>query len=220
MAEIKDVMLQFLCPLRKESLAKTTKGYYCNKCAAEVIDFSCKSLNELQCAMEKSEKPVCGIFKKSQLSDQFIKYAAATFFVSSTLAFQTLAQEKGKIDSDSTSNAEVDDDAESVMFGIIETQAEPVGGFPKFMKTLSEEIKCPISLKEKGKCFIEILIDTSGHTHSFRIIKGFNEDADYEALRALTKLNYPWIPTKQRGKSVTSRFIVPVVFDPDNGSKP
>jgi len=216
MANIKDVVLQFPCPLRKDSFDKTSKGYYCNKCSSEVIDFSGKSLNELRCEMGKSQKPVCGIFKKSQLSDQFIKYAAATFFLSSALTFQSIAQEKAKIDSDSTSKANVDGETEPVFFGlIVETQAEPEGGIPKFIKTLSEEIKCPISLKEKGKCFVEMLIDTSGHAHSFKIVKSLNKDADQEAVRALTKLNYPWTPAKQRGKSLTSRFIMPIAFDPD-----
>ena len=58
MADIKDVLLQFPCPLRKETFDKTTKGFYCSKCSSEVIDFSGKSLNELRCEMEKSEKPV------------------------------------------------------------------------------------------------------------------------------------------------------------------
>ena len=220
MTEIKDVVLQFPCPLRKESFDKTTKGYYCNKCSSEVIDFSGKSLNELRCAMEKSEKPVCGIFKKSQLSDQFIKYAAATFFVSSALAFQTFAQEKAKIDSNSTSNANVDDETEPTVFGmIVEVPAQPIGGFPKFMDALSKELRYPEDLKEKGKCFVEVLIDTSGHAHSFKILKSFSKDADQEALRALRRLNYPWTPAKQRGKPMTSRFVMPIAFDPDKESK-
>ena len=162
----------------------------------------------------------CGMFKKSQLSDHFIKYAAATFFVSSALAFQSIAQEKAKIDFDSTSNENVSEETAPLIFGmIIETQAEPVGGIPKFMKTLSEEIKCPIGLKEKGRCFVAMLIDTSGHAHSFKIVKSFNKDADEEALRALIKLNYPWTPAKQRGKPLTSRFIVPIAFDPDKAKR-
>ena len=214
MADIKDIVLQFPCPLRKESFDKTTKGYYCNKCSSEVIDFSGKSLNELRCEMEKSEKPVCGIFKKSQLSDQFIKYAAATFFVSSALAFQSIAQEKGE------NRFRLHIEAQMLMkkqrptfFGtIVEVPAQPVGGVEKFMEALSRELKYPTDLKEKGKCFVEMLIDTSGHAHSFKIVKGFNKDADREALRALTKLNYPWTPAKQRGKALVSRFIMPIAI--------
>ena len=176
MADIKDIVLQFPCPLRKEFFDKTTKGYYCNKCSSEVIDFSGKSLKELRCEMEKSLKPVCGIFNKSQLSNQFIKYAAATFLVSSALAFQSSAQEKAKIDSDSTSNVDIDEETESVIFGMIaETHAEPTGGIEKFMSALSKQLKYPPGLKEKGKCFVEFLIDTSGHAHSFKIVKGFNK---------------------------------------------
>jgi TonB-like protein len=220
MSDIKDVVLQFPCPLRKESFDKNTKGYYCDKCSSEVIDFSGKSLNELRCEMEKSEKPVCGIFKKSQLSDHFIKYAAAAFFVSSTLTFQSIAQEKTKIDPDPTLRANVDEETEPTLFGmIVEVPAQPVGGFEKFIAALSREIKYPPGLNEKGKCFVEILIDTSGHAYSFKILKSFNKDADQEAVRALTKLNYPWTPAKQRGKSLTSRFIMPIAFDPDKGRK-
>lgn len=220
MANIQDIVLQFPCPLKKESLREIGKGYYCTKCSTSVVDFSDKSLDEFQVELQRSQKPVCGIFKKSQLSNQFIKYAAATFLVSSALTFQSIAQEKGKIDSDSTSNTNVDEETEPTMFGmIVEIQAKPVGGFPEFMNALSKELRYPEDLKEKGKCFVEILIDTSGHAHSFKILKSFNKDADQEALRALTKLNYPWTPAKQRGKPMTSRFVMPIAFDPDKKSK-
>lgn len=220
MAEINNIVLQFPCPLEKESFDKTRSGYHCNKCSTEVVDFTCKSSDDLQREIRKAQDPVCGIFRKSQLSSQFIKYAATTFVVSSALTLQSFAQEKTKIDSTSKSHENIDAETEPVIFGmIIETQPLPVGGYEKFYSALSKEIKYPKDLKEKGKCFVEFFIDSTGSAHSFKIIKSFNIDADREALGALTRLNYHWSPAKQRGKPIAARFILPIVFDPDKQRK-
>jgi protein TonB len=52
-----------------------------------------------------------------------------------------------------------------------------------------------------------------------RLIKGFNELADKEAVRVLSTLNYPFNPGRQRGKPVKTRLVIPITFDPKSGEK-
>ncbi len=58
----------------------------CSRCQHKVIDFTDMSDEEYQLHF-KNEQQVCGRFKKSQLSSEFLKYAAATLIAASTIAF-------------------------------------------------------------------------------------------------------------------------------------
>jgi TonB family protein len=165
-------------------------------------------------------RPVCGIFKQAQLSEQFLKYAAATLIVTSSLTSATYGQEKVKSDSLVEAHFVLDTANEDSVFGMfVEFGAEPVGGYYKFMEALSKEIKYPTGLTTKGKCFVEFFIDTTGQTTDFKVIRSFNKASDQEVLRALTKLNYPWKPARQKNKPIKSRFVIPIAFDPDHKKK-
>ena len=215
MRKIKNVTLEFSCIKQSNSFDKTTTGFFCDKCSNTVIDFTDKSIDDLQKAIENSTKPVCGLFRRTQLSEQFIRYAAATFIASSSLTIQSLAQIK--VDSALQATEHLDRETESdVFFGsIVETMAEPLGGYKKFIEALAKEIKYPDSLTSNGKTFVQFTIDTTGHMIDISVIKGFNDFADKEAVRALKTLNYPFIPGRQRNKPVNMRMVIPVVFDKD-----
>ena len=85
MSDIQNVQLGFSCPIKREEMTKTTKGHFCSGCSKEVIDFTDKSQEDLKEMMKSSKGKVCGSFKTSQLSQSFLKYAAATAIASSTL---------------------------------------------------------------------------------------------------------------------------------------
>lgn len=104
---------------------------------------------------------------------------------------------------------------EDVFFGmIVEEQAAPVGGYKKFYDAIANTIKFPEGLTEKGKTFIEFTIDTTGRMTDVKVIKGFNELADKEAVRIFSILNYPFEPGRQRNKPVRTRLVLPIMFDP------
>lgn len=208
MAKIKNVTIEFNCP---ETL---DKNFYCHKCSHEVIDFTNKSDNELTNELTKANGPVCGLFKKSQLSNQFLKYAAATF-VATSLTIPALGQE---INGDSLlkvcEKIEAGNEEEVFLGMIVETQAEPVGGYKKFFELIMDEMKFPAGLTEKGRSYVEFTIDTVGQMRDVKLVKGFNEVADKEAVRILSTLSYPFSPGRQRGKPINSRLVIPITFDP------
>ena len=213
MSPIKNVSLAFSCA------EKLSGNLFCHKCSHHVIDFRNKTCGDLNEQINKSTKPVCGVFKKSQLSEQFMKYAAATFIATST-AIAAAGQE---VQADSAFKAceQLEREAETeVFFGaIVERQAEPIGGYAKFFNAIKRNIKYPDDLKENGKSFVEFTIDANGEMKDVRLVKGFNEIADRAAVRVLSTLNFPFTPARQRGNAIESRLVVPITFHPNNGEK-
>jgi hypothetical protein len=65
MTKIKDVTIEFNCPETLDS------KLHCDRCSHAVIDFTNKTDKELIEEIKKSKGPVCGLFKKSQLSSYF-----------------------------------------------------------------------------------------------------------------------------------------------------
>jgi len=211
MTKIKDVTIAFNCPETLDS------KLHCDRCSNAVVDFTNKTDRELREEIKKSKGPVCGLFKKSQLSDQFLRYAAATF-IATSLTVPTLGQEVIKEDP-LLKKIETENEEELFLGIIVETQAEPIGGYKKFFEAIASKMKYPTGLKDKGKSFVEFTIDSVGQMKDVRLIKGFNELADKEAVRVLSTLNYPFNPGRQRGKPVRTRLVIPITFDPKNGEK-
>jgi len=218
MKKIKNINLEFSCPENRSSMNKIGSDYFCDKCSSQVIDFTKKSASEFEKIINKSSKPICGIYKRSQLSEQFLKYAAATFIATTSIVFQANSQEIIKVDSAKQACEYLEEEeVEGEFFGmIVEEQAQPVGGYKKFFEELAKKLKYPKGLEEKGKSFVQFSLDSTGHMTEIKIIKGFNEIADQEAVRALRELNYPFSPAKQRGKPVSTRMVIPIIFNPEN----
>ncbi len=197
----------------------TSNGFNCNQCSKELIDFRNKSDDEIQRIVSKSLNPICGVFKQSQMSQRFLKYAAATFIATAT-SININAQTK-ELDSlelehaiDSLMETEFEDNDIPFLGIIVENQAEPIGGYPKFFEAISKAVKYPPELKEKGKVFIQFTVDTLGQMNEFKIVRGYNELAEQATLNALKNLNFPFNPGEQRGKPVKTRLVIPVTFDP------
>ncbi len=203
--------LAFKCPIQLNQLAKKEEGYFCTSCSKPIEDFRTKNLQETQDLIRNPQQSICGIFRSTQLSDSFLKYALATAIVTSSLAHPAFGQEVKK---DSIiRNEETGDD---IFIGtIVEDIAEPVGGVEKFFEAISNEINYPEGLKKGGKVYISVVVDTTGKIIEAKVMRGFDEAADKEALRALKALNYPFTPATQRGKPVESRIVFPVAFKLD-----
>lgn len=218
MSEIKNINLEFNCPENRNTLEQIENGYNCDKCSKNVIDFTNKSNDELQRIISESLEPVCGIFRRSQLSQKFMKYAAATFIATAT---SLTANGQDIVVKDSVDQAcnHLEEEHEELgeFFGaIIETQAEPIGGYKKFFEVLSDSIKYPEGLKEKGKVFVQFTVDTLGQMGDFKIVRGYNELAEHATLTAMSNLNFPFKPGEQRGTPVKTRLVIPITFDPKN----
>jgi protein TonB len=185
-----------------------------------VLDFTSKTDEELREELEKSSGRVCGLFKKSQLSSQFLKYVAATFIATSITA-PALGQKVLEWDSlrNEREKFEGEKDEEIFLGIIVETHAAPIGGYNRFYAAVAKTMKYPEGLSEKGKVFVEFIIDTAGRMTDVKVIKGLNELAEKEAIRVFSVLNYPFEPGRQRGKAVRTRMVMPILFDPKGNVK-
>lgn len=220
MSEIKNINLSFNCPKSKNTLNRLSKDkFHCSDCSKEVIDFTSKTQTELEEILKSKHSNTCGIFKPSQLSKRFVRYAAATALVGSS--FFATAQGQQIIEADSVE--EVCELMGDIVFGeVVDDTAsynyyypEPIGGMENFYEALMKQIKYPDSLKTDGRTFVKITVDTAGVITTVDIIKGFNKYADKESVRAIESLNYPFKPADNNGTPVESHLILPINFRRD-----
>jgi hypothetical protein len=81
---ITNVSLKFPCMEDWNKMDTSSGERICGRCQHKVIDFTNMNDEEFQKHL-KSAEHVCGRFKKSQLSNEFLKYAAATLIAASTI---------------------------------------------------------------------------------------------------------------------------------------
>jgi TonB family protein len=216
MSDIKNVKLSFNCPKTRETLQETAEGYNCSDCSKKVIDFTNKDQNELQQIIKSSDSHVCGIFKTSQLSQAFVKYAAATAIVGGSLMLPACGQHTPKADSAEVFELTgfvdyggfVDDTTKADSF----TYPEPIGGTVKFYDALKFHLKYPESLKVEGRVFVKLTIDAKGKISNVEVVKGIDKLADDEAIRAVKATNFPFKPAESNGAPVEGSVVMPIIF--------
>ena len=54
-----------------------------------------------------------------------------------------------------------------------------------------------------------------GNVVDAEVIKGLNDVADQEALRAFVAVDEKFEPGNQRGKAINVRMVLPITFDPE-----
>lgn len=81
--EIKNVSLSFCCDKDWKSMRTVDEQRkFCESCKLNVIDFTKANADQFKAAMQSSSR-VCGRFKRSQMSESFLKYAASVVVASS-----------------------------------------------------------------------------------------------------------------------------------------
>jgi TonB family protein len=97
---------------------------------------------------------------------------------------------------------------------VVETPAQPIGGYVRFYKFIKENLKYPKTAKKQGlegKVFVQFIVQTSGELTNVEVVKGLSPSLNEEAVRVL-KLSPNWTVGKQRGVPVKQRIVVPIVF--------
>ncbi|MBT1710259.1 TonB family protein, partial [Fulvivirgaceae bacterium PWU5] len=100
------------------------------------------------------------------------------------------------------------------IFTVVEQQAEYPGGMAEMMKFLQKNVKYPAAARRmgiEGSVFVSFVVDREGKISDPQIVKGISADCDREAMRVV-QLMPPWKPGKQNGRSVKSRFVLPIKF--------
>lgn len=99
-------------------------------------------------------------------------------------------------------------------FRIIETPAEPNGGFQGFYQYISKKLKYPKDAKSKGiegKVYVEFVVDETGSLTEIKVKEGIGYGCDEEAVRLIE--NSPkWSPPMQDDKPVKQRIVLPIYF--------
>lgn len=208
MNDIRNITLAFNCPEGRESLNPCGKDYFCDKCQHKVTDFTASSEEQLLKSLKASNTPVCGIFRRSQLSKPFLKYLAVSITAVAASVVQVNGQEMPVLE---TPVEETDEKLE-VLGMVVEKMACPEGGHEKFYQAIASEIRYPKGLCLEGKVYAQFTVDTLGNMVDIEVVRGLHEEADAEVVRVLKTIHYKFKPAEQRGVKVKSRIIVPVVF--------
>jgi hypothetical protein len=84
--EIKNVRLSVCCSEDWRGFKVISeRSRFCGTCRHEVVDFTNATQEEFDHAL-KSGKKVCGRFKTSQMNDSFLKLAAASLLIASSVS--------------------------------------------------------------------------------------------------------------------------------------
>lgn len=63
----------------------------------------------------------------------------------------------------------------------------------------------------QGRVFVRFVVETDGRLTNFEVVRTPDERLNAEAIRVL-HLTEPWIPAKNNGRDVRSRFCMPITF--------
>ncbi len=221
MSDIQNVQLGFSCPLKREDMEVTEQGHFCSSCSKEVIDFTDKSQADFDKIIKASPQRICGAFKTSQLSQAFLKYAAATAIAGSTLL--GACREIDIIPSDPIAIEEETFELglfitgelllpDEEVLGLPITYPEPVGGIEQFYLALYKELKPPKGMEASGKVYLRLRIDETGKVTKVEVIKELAPSANKEAIRAVKAIDFLFKPATFKEGPGPSDFIVPVNF--------
>ena len=139
-------------------------------------------------------------------------YAFLTAFIAVTsFAF---AQEKKTEVNDDERIYEMAVEEDDRIYEMVEENAKFPGGDQACYKWLSEHQKYPKKAMEEGiqgRVFVSFVVNTDGSIVDVKVTRSPDPVLSKEAIRVV-KLMPKWIPAKQGGKTVRSRFLLPLMF--------
>ena len=104
------------------------------------------------------------------------------------------------------------EEEQNKIFEVVEQQTQfpggPVNGW------LADHIKYPVVAAENGisgRVVVQFVVERDGSVSQVRVVRGVDPSLDKEEQRVISSMP-KWIPGKQNGQAVRSRFTVPVTF--------
>ena len=104
------------------------------------------------------------------------------------------------------------DEEQNKIFEVVEQQPSFPGG--SVNGWLSEHIKYPVVAAEngiQGRVVVQFVVEKDGSVSQVKVVRGVDPSLDKEAVRVISSMP-KWIPGKQNGNTVRSRFRLPVTF--------
>ena len=102
-----------------------------------------------------------------------------------------------------------DEEPEEKIFEVVEQMPELIGG----MASIQNNIDYPEVARRagiEGRVYVQFVVNERGDVEDPQVVRGIGGGADEEALRAVSQAKFR--PGLQRGRPVSVRFTVPVVF--------
>lgn len=105
-----------------------------------------------------------------------------------------------------------DEEEQNKIFEVVEQQPQFPGG--SVNGWLADHIKYPVVAAENGisgRVVVQFVVERDGSVSQVKVVRGVDPSLDKEAQRVISSMP-KWIPGKQNGQAVRSRFTVPVTF--------
>ena len=105
-------------------------------------------------------------------------------------------------------------EGEDKVYEIVETKAEFPGGEKECYKWISERIKYPagcIAEGIQGRVIVSFVVKKDGSIDEVKTYRSPDPSLSKEAER-LVKAMPKWLPAKQGGKTVNSKYMLPIMF--------
>jgi TonB family protein len=105
---------------------------------------------------------------------------------------------------------------ENYIFGVVEQMPSFPGGNKALMKFLDDNLRYPAEARAmgiQGRVIVTFVVERDGNIDSIKVIKKVSPELDREALRVI-RLMPKWNPGKQNGKTVRTKYTIPVIFKP------
>ena len=109
---------------------------------------------------------------------------------------------------------EVKQPEEEVIFQVVEQMPEFPGGMGEAMKFLAKNIKYPVAAQQakiEGRVIVQFVVGKDGSISDVHTVRSVSPELDAEAVRVVSMMP-KWNPGKQRGKAVSVKYTMPIMF--------
>ncbi len=106
----------------------------------------------------------------------------------------------------------------SKVYDIPETMPEFPGGTQALMEYIRNNIKWPSDEPDiQGRVIVSFVVEKDGSVSNAKVVKSVHPAFDAEALRVVNGMP-KWIPGKQNGEPVNTKYVMPVIFKSDQAT--
>ena len=106
----------------------------------------------------------------------------------------------------------------SKVYDVPETMPEFPGGTQALMEYIRNNIKWPDEESSvQGRVIVSFVVEKDGSVSNAKVVKSVHPAFDAEALRVVNGMP-KWIPGKQNGEPVNTKYVVPVIFKSDQAT--
>ena len=103
------------------------------------------------------------------------------------------------------------------VFEVVEQTPEFPGGYKEMMKYIEQNMRYPEEAKKagtQGRVVVQFLVNKNGAISDVSVLRSVDRLLDAEAVRLVRSMP-KWKPGMQKGKAVTVKYTVPVLFSLD-----